>query len=92
MKTGFSINPPAKEFDFAALEVRDLDQLFGSRQAYVLADDPESLQRAVQKGRVGQEMFPWLMALILIVVTAENVLANRFYRESGKTQAVGAAA
>jgi hypothetical protein len=94
MKTGFSINPPPKEFDFAPLEARDLDQLFGSRQGYVLADDPESLQRAVQKGRVGQEMFPWLMALILIVVTAENVLANRFYRESGKTQqqAVGAAA
>ena len=29
---------------------------------------------------------------ILVVVTAENVLANRFYREAGQQRAVGAAA
>ena len=34
------------------------------------------------------EIFPWLMALILILITAENFLANRFYREQ-RRPAVG---
>jgi hypothetical protein len=32
--------------------------------------------------RVGRELFPWLIIVIMMVVTAENLLANRFYRES----------
>ena len=31
----------------------------------------------------GQELFPWIMAIILLVVCVEGVLANRFYRETG---------
>jgi hypothetical protein len=42
--------------------------------------------------RVGHEIFPWLMVLILFLVTAENLLANRFYRESTPSAAVGVAA
>ncbi len=64
------------------LETRDLDGLFG-KDGYSLADDPESLKRVVTGRRIGHEIFPWLMVLILILVTAENFLANKFYRESG---------
>ena len=45
---------------------------------------PQSLERVTQEIRVGHEMFPWLMVLILILVTAENLLANRFHRETPK--------
>ena len=34
--------------------------------------------------RVGRELFPWIMMLILVVVTLEGLLANRFYRETAQ--------
>ncbi|WP_337174814.1 VWA domain-containing protein [Paludisphaera sp.] len=77
---GFSLNPPADESRFAALEAAELDALFG-KEGYFLADDDRTLQKATELIRVGQELFPWLMFLILILVTAENFLANTFYKE-----------
>jgi hypothetical protein len=85
---GFSVNPPLAESQLAALSKSDLDRLFGTAK-YALANDTQSLARAVETIRVGQEMFPWLMVLILFLVTAENLLANRFYRESAPRPAVG---
>ena len=87
---GFSVNPPLAETQLVPLEPRDLDALFGKTN-YHLADDPESLNRAITRGRVGHEIFPWLMALILMVVTAENFLANTFHREGGARSATVAA-
>jgi hypothetical protein len=77
---GFSVNYPQGEEQLAQLDARDLDGLFG-KDKYKLADDSASLQTAVTERRIGREIFPWVMALILALVTAENFLANRFYRE-----------
>lgn len=77
---GFSVNPPRDETVVAPLEPKDLDSLFG-KEKYALADDQESLKHAEAVGRIGREMFPWIMALILALVTAENFLANKFYRQ-----------
>jgi hypothetical protein len=44
----------------------------------------------VKIAQVGREIFPWIMFLILMLVTAEGLLANRFYRESAPRSAVGA--
>jgi hypothetical protein len=79
---GFSVNPPVAESQFVPLEATDLDTLFGGKDKYALADDPKSLEQVVIKARVGNELFPWMMLLIMIVVTLECVLANRFYREA----------
>jgi hypothetical protein len=87
---GFSVNPPQSESRFSPLEKRDLDALFGKAK-YALADDPQSLEKVTKEVRVGHEIFPWLMALILILVTAEGLLANRFYRESPQRAAAGVA-
>jgi len=79
---GFSVNPPVPETRLAPLSGDELDRLFGGKDGYVLADDTEEgLKRAQQIIRTGRELFPWLMALILLLVTAENILANTFYRE-----------
>ena len=80
---GFSLNPPAAESQVVALKPGDLDGLFGGKDRYQEADDPASLERAQSKGRYGVELFPWLMFLILALVTAENLLANKFHRERG---------
>ena len=54
-------------------------------------EKPEDVRSVVSSIRIGRELFPWLMLLILIVVTLEGVLANRFYRESARPVAAGAA-
>jgi hypothetical protein len=87
---GFSVNAPIAEMRLAPLEKAELDTLFG-KDGYHLATDADSLQREVIGGRVGFEIFPWLMALILILVTLENLLANKFHRESAAKPALGAA-
>jgi hypothetical protein len=88
---GFSLNPPHTESQFTPLEKSDLDTIFG-KDNYRLAEDVQSLK--VQEGiiRRGYEAFPWLMFLILIVVTLENFLANTFYKEVPQARPAGAAA
>ncbi len=77
---GFSVNPPTSETQLAPIEAKELDALFG-KDHYVLADGPDELKRKREETIVGRELFPWLMLLILLLVTAENALANTFYRE-----------
>ena len=78
---GFSLNAPRTESLLASLETQELDTIFG-KGGYALAEDVKELQKVVGEVRFGTELFPWLMMLILIVVTLENLLANTFYKES----------
>ena len=80
--TGFSVNPPAAESQIRTIAAEQLDTLFG-KGGYALAQDPASLEKAVGLARVGVEFFPWLMLLLLLVLTLENYLANKFYGEKG---------
>jgi hypothetical protein len=78
---GFSVNPPRGESQLTLLETKDLEALFGGKDNYSLIDNSENMNREVGMRRVGRELFPLLVLLILLVVTAENILANTFYRE-----------
>lgn len=78
--TGFSVNPPATESRIKTLTKEQLDTVFG-KEGYALAQDPDSLEKAVGLARVGVEFFPWLMLLLMIVLAFENYLANRFYKD-----------
>ncbi len=88
---GFSLNPPVSETTFVPLEKADLDRLIGEKK-YELADTPSELKGIVDKIRIGRELFPWLMLLILVIVALEGILANRFYREAGANSAAPAVA
>ncbi|WP_165223720.1 BatA domain-containing protein [Aquisphaera insulae] len=90
-KLGFSLNPPRAESQFNPLETADLDAIFG-KDGYVLAQDDKALRDAVDTARVGRELFPWLMMLILIIVTLETVLANTFYKEAQRPDTAAAPA
>ncbi len=82
---GFSVNPPAAESRLTTLDEPTLATLFGSPDNYALAgvaQDAEQLDEVVRTARVGRELFPWLMLIVLLVITAENTLANRFHREA----------
>ncbi len=85
---GFSVNPPPGESQFTILERTDLDGIFG-KDRYRLADDAVAHKEEERKARFGYEIFPWLMFLILMVVTLENFLANTFYREPAQAKAAG---
>jgi Aerotolerance regulator N-terminal len=86
---GFSINPPHSESQFTLLKKPDLDTIFG-KDGYVLAEDAQAMKQEEGVARFGYEAFPWLMFLILIVVTVESFLANTFYKEAPKPAAAGA--
>ena len=90
-RLGFSLNPPRAESKFEPLVAQNLDAIFG-KDNYALAEDAASLKKYQDTARVGIEIFPWLMMLILIIVTLENFLANTFYKESPKPAAAGASA
>jgi Aerotolerance regulator N-terminal len=79
-KMGFSINVSPLETQVVALKPNDLDGLFGGKENYQIADDAAALEKAKTIGRIGYDLFPWLMLLILAIVTAENLLANKFHR------------
>jgi hypothetical protein len=80
LELGFSVNAPAMESELAPLDPKAFDALIG-KDSYQVADSLEGLIKAVDIGTVGRELFPWLMMLILLLVTLENALANLFYRE-----------
>ncbi len=90
-RLGFSLNPPRSESQLVPLETKELDAIFG-KDGYALAEDATTLQKYQDTVRVGNELFPWLMMLILIIVTLENLLANTFYKESPRPPAAGASA
>lgn len=87
----FSVNAPVSETVLTPLKPAELDGILG-KDRYALADDTDSLKRAVAQVRVGRELFPFLMMLILLLITAENFLANRFYREPVSQSASSSAA
>ena len=84
--SGFSVNAAATESDFRRLSEDDLTQLFGEKRIS-LARDIATLQRHVNTGRLGEEVYPLLLLLVLIVFCGEHFVANWFYAEEAETAA-----
>ena len=78
---GFSVNLPVAASDLERFDEPRLKDVFGETQ-FRLAHNREEIDRDVSAGRVGEELFPILILLIAVVLGCEQVLANRFYRES----------
>lgn len=75
---GFSVNLPAAESDLTPITTADLDQLFGERR-YSVDRDPQSLVRNVNAGRLGQEVYGILLALLIAFFALEQITAGWFY-------------
>lgn len=94
--TGFSINLSPAESDLTRLttpapdgdptagdaETCDLDRLFGKGR-YAVARSIEELNRHVQIGRIGQEMYSFVLLFVVVVFCVEHLAANRFYGADG---------
>jgi hypothetical protein len=76
---GFSLNLPSRESDLRRLETNDLDGLIGKGR-YTVNRDLESLDRNVLAGRLGQEMYSFVVAFLVAVFAIEQFTATWFYR------------
>ncbi|HVX11978.1 MAG TPA: BatA domain-containing protein [Pirellulales bacterium] len=80
---GFSVNLPLSASDLVRGDEDGLKQVFGNTEFHV-AHNRDEIDRKISTGRVGRELFPLLMVLVALVLGAEHLLANRFYRGDTK--------
>ena len=77
--SGFSLNLPAGESDLRRLESRDLDSLLGEGR-YSVNRDTRGLETNIMTNRLGQEMYSFVVGLLVIVFAIEQFTAAWFYR------------
>lgn len=77
-RSGFSVNLPVGESDFKRLNEADLALMLGEDR-YAIAENTESLTRTVNTGRMGMEVFPLILGLVIVIFCLELICANQFY-------------
>lgn len=79
VRLGFSVNvsPDVSRLEQATDE--ELKAVFGETP-YRVARNREEINRDVSIGRVGRELYPFLIALVALILGGEMILSNRFYR------------
>jgi len=86
---GFSLNLPAAESDLTKFTTADLDELLGE-QRYALSRNLDDLVRSVQAGRLGQEVFGLVLAILIAIFVMEQIAGAWFYRTDEGTAAPAA--
>lgn len=81
LKRGFSVNLPAEVSQLQRVDADALLEALPTKQVK-LADTLSDVERYVDIGRSGRELFPYLIMLVALVWGTEHLLANRFYRET----------
>jgi hypothetical protein len=79
LQSGFSLNLAPEATDLLRLteaQLATLEEQYG----FHLARTKEEISRDVGLTRVGRELYPYLILLVALVMAAEYLLANRFYR------------
>ena len=87
----FSVTLPEGESDLTALTTDDLDARLGPDR-YTLSRTAEELNLTTVRGRLGEEMFPYLLALLAAVFAGELIVGNRFYESEQTSAATGGTA
>lgn len=84
-QTGFdralSVNLAPQQTQLTRLAKDEINQIFGQNKIRI-AQTKEQIDRNVSMGRVGRELFPVLILLVVIFLIAESYLSNRFYRSA----------
>lgn len=77
---GFSANRPPGESDLTRLTAEDLTEYLGAER-FTVASALTELDRTVRQRRLGQEVYPWVLALLVMLFCGEHLVANRFYAQ-----------
>ena len=75
---GFSANLGAAMTDLSRIEPAQLDSFLGAGK-YQLARQKEEIQRQQGTTRRGQEFYPLVVLMMLVVMAVEFLMSNRFY-------------
>ncbi len=76
---GFCANIESRQTDLTRARQAELDLVLGENR-YLLARDKDEIELQQGTSRRGQEFFPLLMLIAIIVMAVEHLLANRFYK------------
>ncbi len=77
----FSVNPIPAESRLDPMSATELAAVLGEGN-YAVARTTDELREAMGDVRIGRELYPWLMLLLVLIFAVEHVLANRFYRKA----------
>ncbi|MBI3469498.1 MAG: BatA domain-containing protein [Planctomycetes bacterium] len=77
---GFSLNPDPMESRLNQLSASELSAVLGPGN-FAVARSAEELREVMGDVRIGRELFPWLMLLLVLLFALEHLLANRFYKK-----------
>jgi hypothetical protein len=77
---GFSVNFPPQVSQLNRIGEQDLALVFGDTP-FRLARSRDEIDRSVSAGRVGQELYPYLIVLMALILACEQALSNRFYQD-----------
>jgi hypothetical protein len=76
---GFSVNCSPAISELARVDFATIQEALGKDRVQ-LARSQKDIEIRVRQGRVGRELFPTLILAVALVLAAEQLLANRFYR------------
>ena len=79
VQRGFSANLRLRETDLTRATQDDVDLVLGADR-YQIATEQSEIELQQGTARKGQEFFPLLMLLALVVMGVEHLLSNRFYK------------
>ncbi len=79
VRRGFSVNILAAATDLTRLTKDELTALL-CKDRFRLSRSKDEIERDVNLGRAGQELYPPLIFLVAIALGLEHLLANKFYR------------
>ncbi|MCA8998872.1 MAG: BatA domain-containing protein [Planctomycetaceae bacterium] len=84
----FSINADTTESDLTKLTKEDLNDLLGEDR-YQIARNLEELKDDINAADIGQEIYPMLLMLVVVLFCGEHLVANRFYETSSEIAGAG---
>ncbi|MCD4728760.1 MAG: hypothetical protein K8R46_13935, partial [Pirellulales bacterium] len=77
---GFSVNYAPKQTQLERITEGELSGVFGPVR-YRLARTRQQIDRDISAGRVGRELFPPLILIVVLILALESFASNRFYKE-----------
>ncbi len=72
----FAANVPAAELDPTPVTPAELEERFPGREVFTAGPEESAWEAAVFRARRGRDAAPWLLALALVLVAAELLLAT----------------
>ncbi|MBN1854387.1 MAG: BatA domain-containing protein [Pirellulales bacterium] len=80
LKRGFSVNADPVISRLARTTTNHIATALGAKRVR-FARNADEIEISVGLGRVGKELYPWIIGLVALSVAGELLLSNRFYRE-----------